>query len=244
LDLQYLIPLVISYALVDSIDPCFFAIYASILLSLGLINLNELLKASFLFISSVGVGYFILGFLIRSILQWTAPSRIVAVLMIVAYGSAVVIYEVIRLLKKTSGLLEFVCREDAGLLCRVVSTLRPSRITVDFPRIFKYAYLIVIGLVLSFVILPCSAGLYIVYNIVTTSTPVYLWIPLTLLYIVVFVSPLVLITLTLAGAFRVIKNLETTWSNISKYAEIAKLVGGVLAITTGIYYYFAVSGYM
>jgi len=187
----------------------------------------------FLFIFSVGLGYFVLGAILRTILQWTTPSRSIVSPLIIIYGLVLVTYGVIKQLKKTNRITEFVCREDTGTLCRVVKTLKLSKIT-GFSQFFKYVYLVVLGLILSFTILPCSAGLYIVYNIILTDTSIYLWIPLTFLYILVFVSPLVLITLVLTGLVKTTKYLRS-WSMSDKYTDLAKIIGGILAITTGIY---------
>lgn len=235
MDLGYLIPLIVTYALIDSVDPCFFAIYASILISLGLSSPGRVLKASFLFITAVGLGYFILGYMLRSVLSWISLERSDVAPFIIIYGLAVVLYGVVKLVKKSTKITELVCREDTGVLCRAVKRMKLGEIR-DLPNLIRYTYLVVLGLVMSLTILPCSAGLYFVYNTITVYTPIYLWIPLTLLYILVFVSPLILITLGLIGIFKTTKYM-ISWSISERYSELIRIVGGIVAIATGIYLY-------
>jgi hypothetical protein len=90
---------------------------------------------------------------------------------------------------------------------------------------------------MSLTILPCSAGLYIAYILITANTPMYLWIPLTILYILVFVSPLVLVTMGLVGLFKAAKYMAG-WSISERYSELLRIIGGVIATTTGIYLYY------
>jgi cytochrome c biogenesis protein CcdA len=239
LDISYIIPLIATYALIDSIDPCFFAIYASVLVSLGLNSPGKILKAGLVFIIAVGLGYFTLGFLLRNVLSWVNLERSSTAPLIILYGLVAILYGAVKLLRKSSNITELVCKEDTGTLCRVVKRIGLSEIR-DLPSVLKYTYLVVLGLVMSLTILPCSAGLYIAYILITANTPMYLWIPLTILYILVFVSPLVLVTMGLVGLFKAFKAAKymVGWSISERYSELLRIIGGVIATTTGIYLYY------
>ncbi|MCC6024705.1 MAG: hypothetical protein LM555_00190, partial [Desulfurococcaceae archaeon] len=135
---------------------------------------------------------------------------------------------------KKSGLrTDQLCREENGALCRIARKLELSRVgSLSIP--LRHAYLIALGLVMSFTILPCSAGLYVVYNILLVNAPLYLWVFSTLLYILVFVSPLVIITFSLVGLVKITK-YAASWGRIEKYSELIRVVGGIIAIITGVY---------
>ncbi len=233
MDVQHLLLLIITYALVDSVDPCFFAIYASVLISIGLTNPREVVKSGLLFISAVGLGYFILGYALRSLALYFDVSRSAAAPYIILYGLLVTFYGVFKVMRRSGLGTDQLCREDNGALCKIARKLELSRVgSLSIP--LRHAYLIALGLIISFTILPCSAGLYVVYNILLVNAPLYLWVFSTLLYILVFVSPLVVITFSLVGLVKITK-YAASWGRIEKYSELIRVVGGIVAIITGVY---------
>lgn len=233
MNVQHLLLLIIIYALIDSVDPCFFAIYVSVLISIGLTNLREVVKSGLLFISAVGLGYFILGYALRSLALHIDVSRSAAAPYIILYGLIVTLYGLFKLMKRSGLRTDQLCREESGALCRIARKLELSRVG-SLPIPLRHAYLIALGLVMSFTILPCSAGLYVVYNILLVNAPLYLWVFSTLLYILVFVSPLVIITFSLVGLVKITK-YAASWGRIEKYSELIRVVGGIVAIITGVY---------
>lgn len=201
-----LIMMVITFALVDSVDPCIFALLVSLLTSSTLINVRYAVKIGCSFILSVYLGYVLFGLLIR----YTALVLPKTILVTVIITYALVILATTLHDKKNS---QIVCRED-DIPCRLVSKLRLSKVTVNATTAG------IMGFIAAFTLLPCSAGLYVLYNITTTHFGYTLWIPLTLLYVLVFISPLVLIMLGVVGLSRTGK-VHTLLINYEKPLKIA-----------------------
>lgn len=183
--------MVTTFAIVDSIDPCVFILFISMLTSSIMVNVKQAVKVGCSFIASIYLGYTLLGLLIR----YTLPSlpRSLLAIVILVYATTVTISSLFSERRKSS---ELVCKED-DVPCRIISKLRLNQIA------FNTLTAGLIGFIAAFTLLPCSAGLYFVYNIATAKYGYALWIPLTLLYVAIFVLPLVLIMVGFIGLSRV-----------------------------------------
>ncbi|MEM4451770.1 MAG: hypothetical protein QW182_01030 [Thermosphaera sp.] len=219
-NLPSLIVWVATSALLDSIDPCFYALYVSIMLSTSLTDLRRILKNAGFFLTSAYFGYLLLGLLLRSLTSLILVERWHMGLILIAYGGAMIGYTILFSKKVLS---EEVCRDDR-LECRLVRTLKITR-SLTGP------YLILLGLLASLTILPCSAGLYVVYVILTTRYEISLWLPLTAFYVLVFISPLVALTFGIVGVTRI----KIVFSTLLRHEKIFKIIGGLLAIIVGLY---------
>lgn len=217
----------VTFALTDSIDPCFFTIYASILVSTssGVRELRKVFYVGISFITSVAIGYFLIGFIIRSFVGVLPMERSVTAYVLIAYG---VVISATALLHKGSTSLTEACREDQGVACKVVNAISGRTLTTLKTKI-PYLYASLVGFLASFTILPCSAGLYVVYNVATAYLGFYMWVLLTILYVSIFISPLLLLSLAILGLLRISKRLYL------KHFNLVKLLGGLLSIAVGIY---------
>jgi cytochrome c-type biogenesis protein len=219
-DLPSLIVWVVTSALIDSIDPCFYALYLSIIASTTLSNIGDVLKTAGAFLSSVYLGYLLFGFLLKSLASQVLIEKWQTGILLLLYGLALIAYTLLTRNKDEEGEL---CKEDK-LECKIIDKL-------GLARGFAIPYLVLLGLFSSLTILPCSAGLYIVYIVITTRYNVLIWLPLTMLYVLVFISPLILMTAALVGLARIGNIL----SIIMRHDRLFKTLGAVLALVAGIY---------
>lgn len=204
---------VVTFAIIDSVDPCVFALFISILTSSLLVDVKHALKVGCSFILSLYLGYVLFGLLIKHA-SLTLPKSVL--------GLAVTIYAVITLASALYGSrartpLEPVCREN-DIPCKMASKLR---LTVTGLNALTAGLL---GLIASFTLLPCSAGLYFIYNIATAKFGYALWVPLTLMYVAVFVSPLVLIMVMFIG----LSKIGSIYLRVVTYERVLKIVASVI----------------
>jgi cytochrome c biogenesis protein CcdA len=198
IDWGYILSLVVLGGLADSLDPCIFALYTSILLTASVAGLRRVSSVATSFICGVYVGYLIFGSILRFMLRSFNPPSYALSALLIAFSLAMLIY---TLFFEDGGAELGVCREDR-VVCRIANALRLSRIDVG-----RYGALGAgaIGFVASLTLLPCSAGLYIAFNIVTLYMGFWSWLPLACLYTLFFIIPYVLIAIAFIGITRVPK---------------------------------------
>ena len=229
-DLVALIGFAVTWALIDSFDPCIFALFATLLASSMLVDTKQALRVGAAFIASTYIGYVLFGLLLRiaSTYIFELLSRIAAVLgapikllalLLYAYGLFALASALFSAKRE-----EVVCRED-DVTCKLANRLRLTKFASG---VLPAA---VLGIVASFTLMPCSAGLYILYNIVTRQYSYALWIPLTLLYVAVFVLPLVLILLAFFG----LSKRSNIYVALLKYEGLIKLAGSLIMLSAATY---------
>ncbi|MGC8982736.1 MAG: transmembrane electron transporter [Desulfurococcaceae archaeon] len=216
-DLIALIGLAVTWALIDSFDPCIFALFATLLASSMLVDTKQALRVGAAFIASTYIGYVLFGLLLR-IAVLRAPIKLLA-LLLYAYGLFALASALFSAKRE-----EVVCRED-DVTCKLANRLRLTKFASG---VLPAA---VLGIVASFTLMPCSAGLYILYNIVTRQYSYALWIPLTLLYVAVFVLPLVLILLAFFG----LSKRSNIYVALLKYEGLIKLAGSLIMLSAATY---------
>lgn len=220
LELPSLIFMLVYWALIDSVDPCIFALFVSILISASLMNIRHVVKIGSTFIISTFLGYLAFGALLR-FLAGGLPRWLLG-LATLSYGLVMLVN---TLKSKEADTQLFVCRED-NLPCRIINALKLDK--VSRAEVLPTATL---GVVASFTLLPCSAGLYILFNIVMIEYGFLTWLLLSLLYVAVFETPLILILLFFIGFSRTKRVNEAL---MSKQRAI-KVVGSLTMIAVSIY---------
>ncbi|MCY0868681.1 MAG: transmembrane electron transporter [Desulfurococcus sp.] len=218
---------IIAMALADSIDPCFFALYTGILASYSMGDIRRLAKVAMIFILSVCTGYSILGFILRSILREFSLKPVYVSLLLAAYGLIIISHGLYSYVKQRKP-SEAVCRDDM-VECRLANRLGLRSLIEKGSLV----YVALTGLIACFTLLPCSAGMYVVYSVLMREAPIILWIPYTILYVAVFTMPLVLITLAFAGLSRL-----AFYERILRHQDAARIAGGILSVGIAIYIYF------
>ncbi len=211
--LGFLIPL----ALTDSVNPCTFALYATLLVSISVSeSRGKVALAGVAFIAAVMTGYLALGLGLSTFASLIPRGLVVAVAF--AYA-AFIIYRSVRDLRGTSK--QDVCREGdpeckAGRLLHIFPVRGGIGVLASF----------VIGLLASFTLLPCSAGPYIVFAMVISTQSLIEKLALLLAYNVVFVTPLILILVAVLGITR----LGRVKDKLIRYSPQISLLGGILLV--------------
>ncbi len=211
--LGFLIPL----ALTDSVNPCTFALYATLLISISVSeSRGRVALAGVAFIAAVMTGYLALGLGLSTFASLIPRGLVVAVAF--AYA-AFIIYRSVRDLRGTAK--QDVCREGdpeckAGRLLRVFPVRGGIGVLASF----------VIGLLASFTLLPCSAGPYMVFAMVISTQSLIEKLALLLAYNVVFVTPLILILVAVLGITR----LGRVKDKLVRYSPQISLLGGILLV--------------
>lgn len=215
-----MLSLLVSWALADSVDPCIFALFISILTSASLIGVRSVVKVGVSFIIATFAGYMIFGFLLR-ILAGGLPRWLMGFATL-AYGLTS-LFSVLR--GRESKRNQLVCREDE-LPCRIANTLGLNRFSRT--EVLPTAAL---GLIASFTLLPCSAGLYILYNVIMSQYGLLIWLPLTVIYVTIFETPLILLLLVFIGVSR----LKTVNEFLLNKEKLIRVLGAVMMITVSLY---------
>ena len=207
-----LVPLALS----DSINPCTIAIYTILLATVAIISRKKALLVGILFILGVFIGYTALGLSISYGLSLISIPQQVLSFILIGFG-LLLVFSSIR--KKECE----VCKKD------------------NYKKMIRYKFIycllnraetmpvfsLLLGLLLSVTLLPCSMGPYIVFLISIKEAGVTV-LPYILLYNVVFGVPLYVILLSLTVGRRYI--------HIEKYRKWAYLIVGTVLVVIGIVY--------
>ncbi len=177
------IPLVISAALVDGVNPCAFAVLIFLLISIiSLDSKKRMVMVGGAFISAVFVFYLLSG------LGLFAAVQVAGVARIFSFGAA--------LLALAAGLLmlrDALSSSDTPLMAIPES----RRATID--RYIKGASVpgaIVLGILVGLFELPCTGGIYLaILSLLSEQMTLSQGLPLLVLYNIIFILPLVVILL-------------------------------------------------
>ena len=217
LTISQAIPIMLSTALADSVNPCTFSVFTALLLiTLSLSGRREALLASIAFIVAVYACYYALGVGLVTAIA-TLPSIFTKIVAIA--GLAVGAYSVTSSIKGgfRSPLPSRLKRITEERVSRAVSPLGAAAA----------------GVVCSFTLLPCSSGPYLVFTAVLSRlSEEYAKYLLLALYNIIFVLPLagIAMAVTLLGlAARRVKAWRT------KGLATMELVSGVLLIAVCTY---------
>jgi len=208
----------ISYALMDSVDPCMYALYIAMLTPLA-INIRRLVYTATVFIASVFVGYMLFNAMLRTLLVFTSPPRWVLSAVLAAYGIAIVVYTLLTNRGASDSNTSDVCREDRPL-CKLMSVIRVR------PETLGILGVAVFGIVASFTVLPCSAGMAVAFNAMLKDLDAVLWFLLITLYTFVFVLPLIALTLVFVG----ITGVGAVYRVLLEKQLWVKIAGGLVMI--------------
>ncbi len=215
-----ILPTVILLALSDSINPCALYLYVMLLIAAALsaytsskeerIQVRGVLAVGISFILAVYIGYVALGFgLLKAVTILPLYTQIAA-LIAIAFG----LWTIASGLKGRSRVLA------KGFIMSYVPRAATS-------AVISFA----LGLLVTFTLLPCSAGPYVLFVTMVKNVGTELFVPLVLLYNIVFVSPM----LVLLGAVTSLTKLERVQKFIVSNGDKLSILSGILLIAVGLY---------
>ncbi len=210
------IPIIISAAIVDAINPCAFAVLIILMTAaLAITNKKKALKFGLAFAAAIYISYFLMGLGLLSILQVSGLSH--------------TFYIIVTVLAVIVGLLNV---KDyfwygKGFLMEVPLSWRPAMKKILQGATTPFGAFIA-GFAVSLFELPCTGGPYIVIlgllaKEVTRSTGIlYL-----LLYNLVFISPLIILSLIIYKGMATTSILEEIRQ---KRIRLLHLIAGLLML--------------
>jgi cytochrome c biogenesis protein CcdA len=120
-------------------------------------------------------------------------------------------------------------------VCRLAKKLRLDAID---PNRYGVVGIVLLGFIASFTLMPCSAGLYVTFNIITKDVGFAAWLPLACLYTAFFVLPLIIIAVAVIGLTKI--------STLYKYAlskqRFIKIAASIIMMAIALYILFAAKG--
>ncbi|KUK17773.1 MAG: Uncharacterized protein XD54_0959 [Thermococcus sibiricus] len=211
LGLKELIYPLLALAGADSINPCTFVIYTMLLIALSLkenISKRKIYAVGLAFVAAIYISYYILGvglvILTKTIPIWIAGA------VAIAFGGYTFI----------TGYLE---------KSRIVGKKEVRR------NIFRKEATIFgafsLGVLISFTLLPCSAGTYLAYAILISKVGRTLTLILLALYNIIFILPLLIILFTMGS---ITESKSISQKIVQRSRELSMAAGAIL-IALGIY---------
>jgi len=212
---------IIGAALVDSINPCAIAV---LLILMGALlvagDKKKALKAGFAFTISIYIAYFLFGLGLFSAIQIS--------------GLSYWFYKVIGVLAIIIGLAnikDFFWYGGGGFVMEIPRGWRP-KLKEMLGKVTSPLGAFLMGFVVCLFELPCTGGPYIVIlGLLADRMTMWASIPLLLLYNLVFVLPLIIITLLIYFGFANVEK-ATKWKDNN--LRVLHLIAGLIMLTLGI----------
>ncbi len=221
------IAMVLSAAAVDAINPCAFAVLIMLLSTISSASTKKkALYSGLAFASAVYVSYFAMGFGLFKVIQLSSLTHIV--------------YKVIgglALLLGALNLKDYFAYGAAGFVIEVPRSWRPTmKKFIRSVTSVKGSFLI--GFIISLFLLPCTSGPYIVIlGMLANKATMATAIPLLLLYNLVFIFPMILISLLvyfgLSSTEKAEKIRKEKIRLLHLIAGLIMIAMGLLVITSG-----------
>jgi glutaredoxin len=263
---ESMLPLILALAAADSINPCTFLVFSALLMTtLAAAGRRRTVGVSAAFISAVFVCYLLLGLgLIRVIAHFWWLKGVVALAVVAAglyelsRGARSTREEIAslarripqpKLLKKlVSTARSAIARAPARLeprgLDRVISRLKrfsgsaeaATSTLLQRARGGSVAMAALAGAAVSFTLLPCSSGPYLVAALALSKLPLERALLYLVLYNLVFVLPLIVIAVSVVLGEKYLASVEIfrmKTETLRKYIDVAV---GALLLALGLYF--------
>lgn len=212
---------ILGLAAVDAINPCELAVLI-ILLTAILTKFpkekNKALKLGLSFSSAIFIMYLIFGLLI--IFGFKFLTGIIEI-------SGSWFFKLLGAFAMVLGILNIkdaIWRGGGGFIMEVPMKWRP-RMKQIIQGVISVKGAFIVGLIVSFFLTPCTAGPYFVAGGVLSTISLFNAIPYLLLYMIVFISPMLAITLIVYFGFMTVENIGG-WreKNIKRLHWLAGLI--------------------
>lgn len=210
-----------ALALADAVNPCEMAVLIMVLVAILMQNpenRNKVLKAGLAFSSAIFIGYFVYGTIIIYLLENFSGML---------KGFSLYLYDGLAVLAIILGVLnikDYFMYQPGGILTEMPMRLRPkaklliNKITSPFG-----AFLI--GFLVTIFLVPCTMGPYLIVSGLLVPLGVIKSIPWLLYYNLLFILPMIVITLIVYFGFKEVGEVSG-WKekNIKKLHLIAGII--------------------
>ncbi len=216
-----IVPLLVGLALADAVNPCTLYIYTLLLIAAALaagygmeVKRSEIVRKPLLcglaFVAAIYSGYLALGLGLTAALRIVAEHTWIFGLVAIAFGSWTIVTGIAK-------------KSRVVAKGTVLDLLHRASVS----PMLSFA----LGLLLTFTLLPCSAGPYVVFTGLLASYPLASALGYLALYNLVFVSPLLAILIIVVLTMRV----TGVQQFILEHSSELSILAGSLLIAIGIY---------
>ncbi len=217
---------VLSLAVVDAVNPCALAVLILMLfaiLAFAPKKRHNILLAGLAFTTSVFVMYFLYGLIIIRFFQLIQALTSFRLWLYKGLGLAAIILGILNL-------KDFLRYQPGGLLTEMPMFLRPKMKNLFF-KVTSPRGAFVVGALVTLFLLPCTIGPYIICGGILCSLSLLETIPWLLLYNLIFVLPMLVITIACYIGFTTVENVSG-WKD--KNIRYLHLVAGLIILGLGL----------
>ena len=217
---------ILVYAALDAINPCALAVMAIVLSSLLTQNSGKrkkVLYGGIAFTSAVFILYFLYGLGMTSVFNKVAEHAPIVVKGIGIFAIALGILN----------LKDYFVYKPGGFATEMPLRIRP-KMKLWVKRITSPKGAFVIGLLVTFFLLPCTIGPYIAASARLSNLSLVARIPWLIFYNIIFVLPMIAITLGIYFGFTTVERVSG-WKD--KNVRYLHLIEGLVLIALGILVY-------
>ena len=217
---------VISLAAVDAVNPCALAVLTLMLIAIltyNPTNKHKVLLAGFAFSISVFIMYFFYGLVIIRFFQ--VVQMLTSIKLYLHYGLAIA-----AMILGLLNIKDFIHYKPGGLGTEMPMMLRPTvKKLISGVTSPKGAF--VVGLFVTLFLLPCTIGPYVIAGGLLSALEIIHTIPWLLLYNVIFILPMIGITIIIYLGMAEIEDVSG-WKD--KHIRKLHLISGLIMLLLGI----------
>jgi len=217
---------IVSLATVDAVNPCALAVLTLILIAILTYSprkKKDVLLAGLLFSLAVFIMYLFYGLVIIKSFQLIQALTNIKVLLYKILGGTAIIIGILNI-------KDFIYYKPGGFLTEMPLWLRPKMQNFLF-KVTSPKGAFVIGTLVTLFLLPCTIGPYIITGGILSSLALIKTIPWLLLYNLIFVLPMIVITIICYIGFTTVENVSG-WKN--KNIKYLHLTSGIIIFLLGL----------
>ncbi len=235
-DLIVVISSTVLLGFLDAFNPCALAM---LLMFLSFLTSKERSKAigyiCFFYILAVFLTYFALGAILQSVLTYLVPYMIVFYVVIIVLALFIAVLNFLDFLstrKKAYHNVKNQLPKRVFVVTKKIMKNFSEKIDQESPSLYALAFLI--GVFVAIIEFPCSGQAFVAWTAIVvdrTSHQLIFYVLLTL-YVLLFVSPLVIISFIGLKS----KNIMSISNFVRNRLEIIKLFNAIIFLGVAIYY--------
>jgi len=221
---------IISLALADAVNPCAFAVLTMLLVSIIAFNPRQktsIIWAGISFSTAVFVMYVIYGLLIIKSFQLVQGITTVRPFLYKALGGMAIILGTLQI-------KDFFSYKTGSFATEMPVGWRPKVKNV-IAKVTSPAGAFSVGLFVTLFLLPCTIGPYVILGGLLSVMEIVKTLPALLLYNVIFIAPMLLITLVVYLGLSRVEDVQN-WKD--KNIRYLHLVAGLLIFGLGMAMFF------
>ena len=215
-----------SLAAVDAVNPCALAVLTLMLVAILTYNPKKrtnVLLAGFGFTLSVYFVYLFYGVVIIRFFQIVQALTMIRIYLYKILGIGAVILGLLNI-------KDFIRYKPGGIATEMPLSIRP-KVRKLILGITSPKGAVLVGVFVTIFLLPCTIGPYVIAGGILSALEILKTIPWLLFYNLIFVSPMIAITL---GIYFGITEIEDVYGWKEKNIELLHLTAGIILLLLGI----------